>query len=336
MTRVFARCAGWALVWFMCAVQAGEVMQTATVTELPLNAWLMRVHHAARQSVYTGTFVVSAGGNMASARIWHVCDGTLQLERVETLSGIPRAIFRRNDQVVTFFPASRIAVAEVRESLGLFPNLLKSNDSSIGDFYHLKALGNERIAGFDAEVAQLVPTDRLRYGYRVWNEKKTGLIIQLQTLDLDGKVLEQAAFSELQLDAAINVAKLGRMGNTDGYRVVRPDLQKTSADAQGWALRKEVDGFKPMGCYQRPATVPGGVNGVASSTMQWIFSDGVATVSLFAEAFDPRRHQREGVSDMGGATHTLTHRLNDWWVTVVGEVPPATLNAFALALERKK
>jgi sigma-E factor negative regulatory protein RseB len=307
------------------------------IAEVPLNAWLMRVHQAARQSVYTGTFVVSAGGNMASARIWHVCDGAQQLERVETLSGTPRAIFRRNDQVITFFPQSRIAIAEVRDSLGLFPSLLKSSDSAIGDFYRLKALGNERIAGFDADVFQLVPNDRLRYGYRVWNEKKSGLIIQLQTLDLDGKVLEQAAFSELQLDAAVNVGKLSKAGNTDGYRVLRPDLLKTTADAQGWMLQKEVEGFKPMACYQRPAaSSAAGLARNGHSTMQWMFSDGVATVSLFVEVYDPQRHLRESLTDMGGATHTQTRRIDAWWVTVVGEVPPATLTTFAHALERKK
>ncbi len=333
MIRLLGRCIVLVLAGFLCAAQGSEVIPTG---DSSLNAWLMRVHQAARQSVYTGTFVVSSGGNMASARIWHVCDGAQQLERVETLSGTPRAIFRRNDQVVTFFPLSKVAVAEVRESLGLFPSLLKSSDSSIGDFYRLKILGSERIAGFDAEIAQLIPHDRLRYGYRVWNEKKTGLIIQLQTLDLDGKVLEQAAFSELQMDAPVNVSKLSRLGNTDGYRVLRPELQKTSAEAQGWGLRKEVDGFKPMACYQRPVAGQAGVGVSPASAMQWIFSDGVATVSLFVEAFDARRHQREGVTDMGGATHTLTRRISDWWATVVGEVPPATLMAFAQALERKK
>jgi sigma-E factor negative regulatory protein RseB len=59
-------------------------------------------------------------------------------------------------------------------------------------------------------------------------------------------------------------------------------------------------------------------------------------VSLFAEAFDGRRHAREGSAAMGGATHTLMRRLDNWWVTVVGEVPFETLSAFALALERKK
>ena len=39
---------------------------------------------------------------------------------------------------------------------------------------------------------------------------------------------------------------------------------------------------------------------------------------------------------MGGATHTLTRHINEWWATAVGEVPPGTLQAFILALERKK
>ncbi len=331
--------AGWLVSVLLTVLGMGAqglAVAQAVGGDMALNAWLMRVHQAARQSVYTGTFVVSSSGGMASARIWHACDDTQQLERVESLSGTPRAIFRHNDQVTTFFPQSRIAVAEVRESLGLFPNLFKSNDSAIGDFYQLKAVGNERIAGFDSEIFQLVPKDQLRYGYRVWSEKKTGLIIQLQTLDVNGKILEQSAFSELQLGAVVNVAKLARSGNTDGYRVVRPDLQKTTAEAQGWTLQRPVDGFKPMGCYQRPAAVPPGSENNTQGTMQWVFSDGVATVSLFVEAFDARRHAREGVTDMGGATRTLTRRIDTWWATAVGEVPLATLLAFTQSLERKK
>jgi sigma-E factor negative regulatory protein RseB len=36
-----------------------------------------------------------------------------------------------------------------------------------------------------------------------------------------------------------------------------------------------------------------------------------------------------------GATHTLTRRIGDWWLTVVGEVPAQTLLAFSQGLERK-
>ncbi len=305
--------------------------------EASINAWLMRLHEASRHRTYTGTFVVSAAGKMASARIWHVCDGEQQVERVESLSGTPRATFRRNDEVVTFFPESKVAVAESRESLGLFPNLLKSNAAGIGDHYLMKPMGSERIAGLDAAVVQLLPKDTLRYGYRVWSEKRSGLVVQLQTLDVDGRVLEQSAFSELQLDAPVNKAKLVQMMDaTDGYRLERRDLQKTTAKAQGWDMVKAVPGFKPMGCYTRPVALLAGASGRAEQTMQWMFSDGLATVSLFVEVFDARRHVREGVTELGGATHTHTRRLDAWWITAVGEAPAPTLALFVQGLERKK
>jgi sigma-E factor negative regulatory protein RseB len=281
-----------------------------------------------------GTFVVTMGSSMASARIWHVCDGEQQMERVETLTGAPRSTFRRNDQVLTFFPDSRVVVAERRESFGLFPNLLQSGDASIARFYSIRGAGHERIAGFETDVVQLRPRDKLRFAYQVWTEKKTGLVVKLQTLDGDGQVLEQAAFSELQLDASVSMAKLSQMmANTEGFQVETPDLVKTTAAAEGWSLKGPVPGFQPMSCYRRRGA--SAVEGRHDSTLQWIFSDGLATVSLFLEEFDPRRHGQPGAQALG-ATHTLTRRLGDWWLTAVGEVPQQTLLTFAQALERRK
>ncbi|HSV53255.1 MAG TPA: sigma-E factor regulatory protein RseB domain-containing protein, partial [Burkholderiaceae bacterium] len=238
--------------------------------------WLMRMHDASRKRAYVGTFVVSSSsGSLASARIWHVCDGDQQMERVESLTGTPRSTFRRNDQVVTFLPESKLARAEKRESLGLFPNLLKSSDSAISEFYSAQQIGSDRVAGFDADVVQLAPKDKLRFGYRVWTEKKSGLVIKLQTLDGYGHVLEQAAFSELQLDAPVKMDKLAQMmANTEGYRVEKLDLVKTTAAAEGWALKSPVAGFKPMSCYKRPPTGGPASSAPPESTMQWIFSDG--------------------------------------------------------------
>ena len=306
--------------------------------ELGISDWLLRMHEASRTRAYIGTFVVSSGANMSSARIWHVCDGDQQMERVESLSGAQRSTFRRNDRVITFLPESKTAVLERRESLGLFPELLKSADSSIAQFYSARQTGAERVAGFDADVVLLQPKDGLRFGYRVWSERKSGLVVKLQTLDVDGRVVEQSAFSELQLDAPVSKGKLTQMmDNTDGYRIEKPDLVKTDAASEGWVLKSLVAGFKPMSCYKRPLASADGQG--PESTLQWIFSDGLASVSLFVEAFDRRRHVHERSVTLG-ATNTLTRRLSDkagdWWLTVVGEVPRQTLVAFSMGLERKK
>lgn len=320
------------------AAQAPPPVAAPTPAESrSINDWLTRMHEASRKRSYIGTFVVSSGGAMSSAKIWHVCEGDQQMERVDTLTGAPRSIFRHNDQVVTFMPDHKVVRSEKRESLGMFPQLLQSTDGRIADYYKVRQEGAERVAGVEADIVVLAPKDQLRFGYRVWTEQKKGLVVKLQTLDTDGKVLEQAAFSELQLDAPVKMDKLlHMMGKVDGYRVEKPVLVKTTASAEGWVLKAPVAGFKPMSCYKRPASIAG-PSGMAAGEepLQWIFTDGLASVSIFVEPFDRQRHDKESSLSMG-ATQTITRQLDAYWVTVMGEVPMATLKLFANGLERKK
>jgi sigma-E factor negative regulatory protein RseB len=303
-----------------------------------INDWLMRMHEAGNNRTYTGTIVVSSGGVMSSAKIWRVCKGDHQVERVETLTGLPRSIFRHNDKVATFMPELKVVRREQRDSLGRFPDLLQSTDTNIADFYKLRQDGVDRVAGVQADVIVLSPKDMLRFGYRVWIEQKTGLVVKLQTLDTAGKVLEQAAFSELQLDAPVNMDKLIQMmGKVKGYRVEEPVLVKTTGGDEGWVLKEPVAGFAPAICYRRPVNPAANQanTAVGEAPLQWIFSDGLASVSIFIEPFDQQRHGRESSLSLG-ATQTMTKRADAYWITLMGEVPMATLQLFANRLERQK
>jgi sigma-E factor negative regulatory protein RseB len=53
------------------------------------------------------------------------------------------------------------------------------------------------------------------------------------------------------------------------------------------------------------------------------------------ESYDSRRHAQEALF-ASGATQTLTRRIQEWWLTAMGEVPSRTLSAFAQSLERRK
>ncbi len=316
---------------------ARAAIPAASAPDRDLTAWLARLQEGPRRRAYAGTYVVSASsGALSSARIWHVCDGSQQMERVESLTGQPRTTFRRNDEVLTFHSNEKRAVAEKREAPGLFPNRVIPGEPSIAEHYTLQPLASERVAGHEADGVQLVPKDPWRYGYRVWSEKKTGLVMKLQTVDASGRVLEQSAFSELQLDAPVKMDQLARMmASMGGYRVEKADVVRTTAAAEGWSIRSTVPGFQPTTCLKRPALA-----GQAPGMLQWVFSDGLASVSLFVARFDPPRHHREGAATMG-ATQSLTRRWperndGEWWLTVVGEVPMQTLQAFAQGLERRK
>lgn len=295
-----------------------------------IGAVLERAREAARKKTYVGTFVVlSANGAMASSRIWHLSDpGGQQFERMESLTGTPRLVFRRDNEVTTYLPETRQARSEQRDSFGLFPHLPRVPESDLGAFYSVNAVGSERVAGFDTDVMQLMPRDGLRYGYRLWFERKTGFAVQLQTVDRQGHMLEQAAFSDLQFDAPLRAEKMQHgIGNTGGWQIEKLQRIRTSAATEGWLVRVAVPGFEPMDCYKRSADAPVGA-------VQWIFSDGLATVSLFIEPYGskPRQEWRSAA----GMTQMVGRRVaNDWWVTALGEVPVQTLDAFAASLERR-
>ena len=76
------------------------------------------------------------------------------------------------------------------------------------------------------------------------------------------------------------------------------------------------------------------VDASEQKVLQTIFSDGLTHVSLFIEPFQPQRHKAVGLTVIG-ATHTLSRRMNDYWLTAVGDAPEETLEKFIQALERK-
>lgn len=314
------------------ASAAAAAPQKQADTAAALQAWLMRMHEGHSRRAYVGTFVVSSGVDLSSARIWHVCEGQDQVERVESLTGTPRSVFRHNDQVLTLWPEAGLARSEKRESLGLFPDRLRLADGSLAEHYSLQASGQvDRVAGLGAEMVQLQPRDAWRFGYRIWVAQHSGLVVKLQTLDNAGQVLEQSAFSELQLDPPIRAEHLLRMmSRTKGYRVERLQPVKTALEAEGWGLGQAVPGFKELSCHKRIARTA-----ASSPALHCVFSDGLASVSLFLAPLAARTEAHDTFMAMG-ATHSLRTQVHQHSATLMGEVPPATLKRFAAALERRK
>ena len=296
--------------------------------------WLMRIHEAARRRNFQGTFVVTSGASVSSSRIAHFRDGPNQFERIESLDGRMRHVLRYNDVVYTLWPRSRIALVEQRDALTTFPALLQGGHDHLVDFYDLRAQGTDRVAGHEAHVLLLQPKDAHRYGYRLWAERQTGLLLRAEVLNERNEVLEASAFSEVAIGGRPHPdSVLQPMRRLDGWRIVRPALVPTQLDAEGWTFGQRVPGFEPVSCVKRPLDGAAGAEAV-EQVLQAIWSDGLTYVSLFIEPYDAERHPRPMQTTIG-ATQTLMQRRGPWWITVVGDVPAATLSQFARALERR-
>lgn len=302
-------------------------------------SWLVRVQTAALSGNYQGTMVFSTGGTMSSSRVWHYAMGDQVFEHFEALDGQQQRIVRLNDAVHTLWPQTHLAVVEKRETLAAWSTTPQAVDPQATEQYELRPEGRARIAGRDAAVVLLEPRDLLRYAQRLWADLTTGLMLRADVLgEAAGAarpVLESTAFSEVAIGVkpqpeAVQQS-LRALGRLDGYRVVRPQQLRTSLEAEGWTLARPVPGFRLAGCVRRGMDTAGDEEPV----LQTVFADGLTHVSLFIEPYKPQRHRGE-MQGRQGATATLMTRRGEHWVTVVGDVPAATLKLFADAMERRR
>ena len=303
-----------------------------------MRAWLLRIHDAASRQNFQGTFVVSGGGSVASARIVHFSEGHDQYERIESLDGRQRKVFRHNDVVHTVWPASHVAMIEQRGMLNSFPALLQAGDDGLAGWYDVKAGGLDRVAGHEANVLDVKARDAYRYGYRLWADRASGLLLRADVIGANGSVLETSSFSDVAIGVRPQPESIVQaMRRLDGYRVVKPVLTPTRLETEGWSMRPVAPGFRLVSCVSRQMEAMGDAapDPAAPPVIQAIYSDGLTYVSVFIEPLDASRHGQPMLGALG-ATSTLTQPLGDWWLTVVGDTPPATLKLFVGALERRK
>ncbi len=321
--------------WFVAPALSQQPATDTLVPAAEARQWLARVQQAARTGNYEGTLVYSAGGQLTSSRVRHYWVGEQTFELLESMDGRQHRIARHNDLVQTTWPQNRQAVVEKRETLPGWGTTPQAVDPLALESYELRQEGATRIAGREAQVVRLQPRDMLRYAQRLWADVSTGLMLRADVLATTQDLrtaLESHAFSEIVLGVKPRPEQVTQwLNRLDGYQVTRPQQQRTTLDAEGWAVARPVKGFQLAGCLKRGMAAAG----EDATVLQAVFTDGLTHVSVFVEPFQPERHRQE-LHAQRGATATLTARRDEHWVTVVGDVPVPTLRLFAEALDRRR
>lgn len=297
--------------------------------EAPRNEaqWIQAARTAAQRTNYTGTIVYQAGGEMTSSRITHLFDGARSHERIQTLDGKPREYLRKrsdsDDEVQCLIPESKKILVETRSVEESFPTLANASPDEILERYEARLGAVERVAGIEAQSLALEPRDRLRYAYRLWLDRATGLLLRAQTLNERREVIEQIAFSDVRIGEKIDRSAVKSAWVTDGWSVVRSDYRHADLAKLGWIVPT------PNG-FRRTKEVRRRMNG--AEAMQVVFADGLATISVFIE---PGSTVAEPPSEVRiqGPTAAYSRRVSEALVTVVGEVPPGTVRAVAQSVE---
>jgi sigma-E factor negative regulatory protein RseB len=181
----------------------------------------------------------------------------------------------------------------------------------------------ERIAGRPAQQLGIQPRDRYRYGYRLWADVDTGLLLKADLMGDKGTPLEQFMFTHIRV-GSVPAAALepenpgkGMVWYRESGGTARPE------PASSWAAARLPGGFRLTRQVWRMVAMR------QKKVEHLVYSDGLATVSVFVEPLGPdAKSGIEGPSQMG-AVHAYVTRADGHQVTAVGEVPAETVAQIA-------
>jgi sigma-E factor negative regulatory protein RseB len=241
------------------------------------------------------------------------------------LDGMPREIVRTKDTVRCYLPGMRLVKVDRRTERG-FPALLPERITALARHYDISLGETRRIANYDCQAVVLTPRDNLRYGYRLYADVNSGMLLRAVTVDASGEPVEQFTFTQLTIGGVTREMVRTRHASRD-WRV--EDAHAAPAQLAGWGLTSELPGFQKIVELKRRL-------GESRSAGQVVYSDGLAAVSVFIESLEGRSEAvRTGLSSMG-AIHIYRREVANHMVTVVGEAPAASVQSIANAVEYRR
>ena len=291
---------------------------------------LQKAAHAARALSYEGVFLYQSGNSSRSVQITHMNYGQGEYARIVVLDGSPREVLSQGNDVVIFSPREEKVIIEKRRGQNLFPALLPPNIDSIKSSYQVRLGGVERIGGREGQVVFLEPRDKFRYGYKFWTDREYGLLLKSLSSNERDQVMEQMAFNQLTLLNTQNMDWFQPHIDPKKQYVMEEQVSRSSSvDAENWSVERLPTGYRKIDQIKR--MVPG--KNVPLTHI--VYSDGLASVSLFIEPLTKHMRPKTGSTSLG-ATNIYANIVEGHQIMVVGEVPEATVAQIASNVSFKK
>ena len=282
---------------------------------------------------YAGTLIQLQGTDVVVMRIVHRVENGVQTERITALDDVGREIIRREEEVICILPDEQAVMVGARgeHSAGISPIRQQFGGVRFDDrYYKLTIASAGKLMGRTTRLVTVRPTDSYRFGYRVWLDQATGMPLKVQIADNDGVVVEQMLFSEISLPDRIPASAVQASAKLDSYTWQRPRSASgpgasLPANQGNWRAVDLPPGFSLRAVRSEPA------DGDTDALEQLVYSDGVASVSVFVESGVAAAERGEGPSRMGAA-NAYTTDVGVYMITAVGEVPLSTVKTIARSI----
>ena len=292
---------------------------------------------AVKEKNYDGIFTYQSGTKAQSIRIVHRASPQGNIEKLLSLDGAARELVKTDESITCIFPEGKQIQIDKRPLGGGFPSDLLSRLSLAVPYYSIQTGRQDRIAGRAARQLKVMPVDAYRYGYELWVDEESHLLLASQLLTQKGDVLERFTFSSITIGGEISESTLtpSRVGQQVTWErkqtepVKREDIHQKSVFPELWRVAWLPAGFELVAEQSRRR--------VDKNLLveQRVYSDGLSAVSVFIEQRDKTQQHLEGASKMG-AVNAFGIVVDNHFITTVGQVPEQTVEKIVRSIEFAK
>ncbi|MDP0587681.1 MAG: MucB/RseB C-terminal domain-containing protein [Candidatus Endonucleobacter bathymodioli] len=314
------------LLLFVFSLQAfGEVVQSPNeagksrvISEKSAMLWLKHMSAAFEKLSYRGVFVYQQGSYLETLAVTRDASKGRNRERVIHLDGSFREMVM-SESGLTYATAGKEARSIKYGSL--MPMAGKFTDSFSEAYYKVRYASQrtDRIAGRKAAVIVIAPIDQYRYGYQLWIDTESSLMLKSVMFDGLGKIIERLQFTQIDVDVKLSFEELAAMdqGDVKSNQLVNIDFSSEAGGTWGWEAGWVPDGFSVKSAVQRLS--PDSEDKVDAV----IYSDGIANFSVFVEPEKSRvlSQESDSIGVMVAVSKVFRREKSYFHVTVVGAVP---------------
>lgn len=311
------------LLWLLLTAGVALADQTRSAAD-----WIEWASVARDEHSFVGEFIYQHGDDIETMRIWRAADPEKGArERLHSLSGAPREILRGGDSVTCILPNSDSMLIDERQFRRSISARIPADADRLAPHYGLRLMGEDRVAGRAAMQIALMPQDNLRYGYAIWIDQRTGLLLRAEVMTPAGEMIERLMMLNLNLRDHIEDEQLEPALPENGFVRVTSQAAEASDDdpvAPDWRVVDLPVGYRLA--IDKIQQLPGRPHPVR----HMVYSDGLATVSVYVEP-SAQTDTIQGPLQMG-AMNAYGRALDGHQAIVVGEVPAATVEQIAQSL----
>ena len=281
---------------------------------------LERLSQSLRQLNFNTSFVV-VKNNQAEPYHWlhgvsqgNIDNEPVELEILALLNGPRRDILRVGSTVSYIEPEYAPYSIASEQISGPIPAIFGRDISVLENNYHFVSVGRSRILGRAAQLIRIVPKDIDRYGYWLWLDQQSGLMLKLAVITRKGKLLEQIQFTHLEITDTLS-DNLLQLQATELPNVI--DITSTKKITElSWQVNWLPSGFKEIKSDRHR------INTSKKAVEFILFNDGLVDISVYVNPSQDKNRVVEFAND--GATIVLSQVVNNIEVSVVGKIPLAT------------